>query len=138
MAENRIVDQETQSDDLSLGLIIGGILALAILAGCVYFLLLPNTPTERIRDITLIFMGAIGLLLGIASIVLAVQIARLVNLVQNEVKPVLESANDTLATVRGTAAFLSDNLVEPVMKVSGFFAMFKRVTDIFDSFTNKQ
>jgi hypothetical protein len=136
MSEKQQVEKESHRDELSLGLIVGGILVLGALAGIIYFLLLPNTPTERIRDITIIFLGAVGLLLGIASVVLAVQVARLVNLIQNEVKPVLESANETLATVRGTANFLSDNLVEPVMRLGSFFAIFKRASQFFEDLTN--
>lgn len=113
------------------GLIIGLVLAIVIFGGIVWFLLI--TPyAERIRDITIIFLAAEGLLIGLASVILIVQLAKFVNLIQNEVKPLLEAANETIRTVRGTATFLSDSLVEPVMKMSGLLAIFKKVSNTID------
>ena len=50
--------------------------------------------------------------------------ARLINLLQNEIKPILYSTNETVSTLRGTAAFLSDNLAEPVIKLNEYLAGF--------------
>jgi hypothetical protein len=138
MSESNSPTNGTPEEDLTPALIIGSIISILVIGGIVYFLLLPTTPTERIRDITIIFLGAVFFLVGFAGVVLTVQVARLINMVQTEVKPVLESANETLATVRGTAEFLSENLVEPVMKVGGVFAMFRRATEFFDGFAQKK
>lgn len=128
-------EQKNSTDNEELkgkvGLIIGLVLAIVIFGGIVWFLLI--TPyAERIRDITIIFLAVEGLLIGLASVVLVIQLAKLVNLIQNEVKPLLESANETIRTVRGTATFLSDSLVEPVMKMSGLLAIFKKVSNTID------
>jgi hypothetical protein len=62
--------------------------------------------------------------------VLIVQLARLTALLQNEVRPILESTNDTVNTLRGTSQFLSDNVVRPVIKVNGSLAAVRRVMDL--------
>jgi hypothetical protein len=69
-----------------------------------------------IRDLFIIVLAMEGMLIGIALIVLVIQIAALVNLLQNEIKPIVDNANETATTVRGTAQFMSQNVVEPVVK----------------------
>ena len=54
--------------------------------------------------------------------VLVIQVANLINLLQNEIKPILDSTNETVSTLRGTTEFLSDNVVEPVIKMNEYFA----------------
>jgi hypothetical protein len=106
-------------------LIIGGLgllVVLALLGVAVYFLVQPGTDTARIRDIFIIFMALESLLLGIVLIILIIQLARLTNLLQNEVKPILESTSETVNTLRGTTTFLSDNLVQPVIKLNEYLA----------------
>jgi hypothetical protein len=51
-----------------------------------------------------------------------VQLARLINLLQNEIKPILDSTNETVSTLRGTTEFLGNNLVEPVIKMNEYSA----------------
>ena len=95
---------------------------LVLIGVAVYFLVQPSTDTARIRDIFIIFMALESLLLGAVLIILIVQIARLTNLLQNEIKPILESTNETVSTLRGTTNFLSDNLVQPVIKLNEYLA----------------
>ena len=55
------------------------------------------------------------------------QVQSLVVLLRDEIKPMLEAANETLATVRGTTQFVSHNVVSPVMKWSGYLAGVQRI-----------
>jgi hypothetical protein len=107
------------------------IILLAGIIGSVIFLLQPGTPTDKIRDIFIIFMAVESLLIGLALVILIVQLAQLINLLQNEIKPIIHSTNETINTLRGTAVFLSDNLTEPVMKINEFLAAFKQLREIF-------
>ena len=118
-------------------IVIWGIVFLALLlAGIVtaiYFLLRPETPAEqvgRIRDIFLIFMALESLLIGAALIVLIVQVASLINLLQNEVRPILQSTTETVNNLRGTAEFLGENVVQPVIKLNGYLAGLQRVIEL--------
>ncbi|MFL7892949.1 MAG: hypothetical protein ACK2UE_13960 [Anaerolineales bacterium] len=112
------------------GGIAGVILLLALLVTVVVYLALPDTNTERIRDIMIIIMAIEFMFLGIALLVLIVQLATLINLLQNEIIPIVESSSETANTLRGTTEFLSENLTEPVIKLNQYMAGFKRLTEL--------
>lgn len=117
-----VKEGEGSSRKLVIGLVITIVVVLGLIILAIYALTLPTTDTARVRDIFIIFMALESLLLGFAIIILIIQIARLTNLLQNEVKPILESTNETVSTLRGTTAFLSDNLTEPVIKLNEYLA----------------
>jgi len=75
-------------------------------------------------------MALESLLIGAALVVLIIQLASLINLLQNEVKPILKSTSDTVNTLRGTTEFLSENLVEPVIKLNSYLAGLRKVIDL--------
>ncbi len=117
-------------------IIVGAVLLFLLLAAiitAIYFLVRPETPTEqvgRIRDIFLIFMALESLLIGAALIVLIVQVASLINLLQNEVRPILNATSETVNTLRGTAEFLGENVVQPVIKLNSYLAGLQRVLEL--------
>jgi membrane protein implicated in regulation of membrane protease activity len=109
------------------------VLLLAGIITAIYFLLRPETAAEqvgRIRDIFLIFMALESLLIGVALIVLIVQVASLINLLQNEVRPILQATTETVNNLRGTAEFLGENVVQPVIKLNGYMAGLQRVIEL--------
>ena len=107
------------------------VLLLGILAAAVFFLFsAPAAVTTQIRDVFIIFMALEFMVLGVALVILIVQLAKLVNLLQNEVKPILEATSETVNTLKGTTDFLSENLVEPVIKLNGYLAGIKKVLDL--------
>ena len=91
-----------------------------------------NNPdqTEIIRDIVIIFMAVESSLIGIVMIILITQLARLTAMLQNEIKPILDSTNETLNTLRGTTAFLSNNLVDPVVKANSVITALRRAIEL--------
>jgi hypothetical protein len=116
------------------GLVILGIVILGLLITGIVFLVSPGLTSidtvSRLRDIFIILMALESLLIGLALTILIIQIARLTNLLENEVKPILDSTNETISNLRGTTKFLSDNLVEPVIRLNELLAVFQRITDI--------
>jgi hypothetical protein len=133
--ENEIITQENkperveatpeeirQQRGIIIGIVIGVVILLALIIASVIFLMQPTTDTARFRDIFIIFMALESILIGLALIILIIQIARLINLLQNEIKPIINSTNETVSTLRGTTQFLSDNLVEPVFKINEYLA----------------
>ncbi len=107
---------------------------LLVLAGIVLAVIaLSNNPAAatNIRDIFIIFMAFKSLIIGAALVVLVIQIASLINLLQNEVRPILKSTSDTVNLLRGTTEFLSENLVEPVIKLNTYLAGLRKFFDIF-------
>jgi len=111
-------------------LIIGVVVLLALLGIAIYFLLQPGTPTDRIRDVFIIVVALESLVIGVALIVLIVQLASLINLLQNEVRPILTATSETVNTLRGTVEFLGENMVEPVIKLNGYLAGMNRVIEL--------
>jgi hypothetical protein len=94
-------------------------------------LLQPGAPTETIRDIFIIFMALESLLIGAALVVLIVQFSSLINLLKNEVRPILDATNETVNHLRGTTEFLGENVVEPVIKLSSYLAGMQRMLELF-------
>ncbi len=80
-----------------------------------------------LRDTAIIFVAFETLVIGILLIILMIQMQSLISLLRNEIQPLLEAANETVATVRGTTQFVSHNVVSPVMKWSGYVAGVKRI-----------
>jgi len=120
--ENQVPIEKGEQRKLIFG-VAGVVLALLVfIIGGVYVLILPTTDTARVRDIFIIFMALESLIIGLSLVILIVQLARLINLIQNELKPIIESTNETVSTLRGTTKFLSDNMVEPVLKLNEYFA----------------
>jgi hypothetical protein len=126
------VDQ-TSEINIRLWVFLASLFLIILIAGVVLAVIAmvqnPAT-TENIRDIVIIFMAIESLLIGVALIVLIIQLARLTDLLVNEVKPILDSTNDTLGTIRGTTHFLSKNLVQPVVKMNSSFAAIRRATEL--------
>jgi hypothetical protein len=108
---------------------------LALLITGLVFLLIPTLTTadtvSRIRDVFIIVMALESLLIGAILVILIFQIARLTNLLQHEIKPILKSTNETISTLRGTTEFLSDNLTEPVIKINEYVAAIQKFLELF-------
>jgi hypothetical protein len=123
--------QETSSTVKKALLVIGAVIVIGLIVAGLILLLQPGTDTGRIRDIFIIFMALEFLLIGIVMIILIIQLARLTLLLQNEITPILKSTNETANTLRGTTVFLSEHLVEPVLKMNQYMAGMNRIIDFF-------
>ncbi len=132
-AEEEQQKNEPQSTGKKVAFIIGGLLILSLVVVGLVLLLQPGTDTGRVRDIFIIFMALEFLLIGGVMIILIIQLARLTLLLQNEIKPILESTNETANTLRGTTAFLSEHLVEPVLKLNQYLAGLNKILSFFKS-----
>jgi MFS family permease len=122
--------RDRQARTLVVGAIVAGVVLIAILVLAVYVLLQPGTPTERWRDIFIIMVALESLVIGVALVVLLIQLASLINLLQNELRPILDATSETVNTLRGTAAFLGESVVEPVIKLNGYLAGVRRVLEL--------
>ena len=127
VSDQEQVTQQAAKSEQQRFMIVAIIFVVIILVGIIasiYFLVQPTTDTAKIRDVFIIFMAIESLLIGFALVILMIQLARLINLMQNEIKPILNSTQDTLGHLRGTTVFLSNNLVEPVLKLNEYLAGF--------------
>lgn len=115
--------------------IIGIFVGLVLLSIVVVILISqPSVDSGRVRDIFLILMVLVSFVVSVCLIILLIQVALLVNLLNNEIRPVLANLIDSVNDLKGTTAFLSENLVEPVIKLNEYLAGFKRLTDILRPF----
>lgn len=115
---------------------LGGIIVVTFVAGVLLALLSDAEQTapviQVIRDIFIIILVFQGILIVGALAVLILQVARLINLLQNEIMPILNNTKDTVQTAKGTVEFVGSNLAEPVIRFNGFFtAILVLVRELF-------
>jgi len=126
------------SSDNKKTLIIVSMIALLVLAGIIAGVLslsgMDADGTGKVRDIFIIFMAVEFLVIGVALVVLIVQLASLINLLNNEVRPILKSTSETVNHLKGTTQFLSDNMVAPVIKLNEYLAGIKKALDMLKIF----
>ena len=125
--------QERQTKTVIIAVSVVAVVVLALLITGVVLLLKPETSAEfvgKLRDVFIIVVGLETLVIGVALVILLIQLASLINLLQNEVRPILQATNETVNSLRGTAEFLSKNAVEPVMKLNGYLASIQRVLEL--------
>lgn len=116
-------EQVRQQRIITIGIVVAALAFLTIIALVTAGLLSQTAETtSKIADVFIIFMALEGLVIGLVLVILIIQLARLINLLQNEIKPIVESTNETVSTLRGTTQFISDNLSEPVIKVNEYMA----------------
>jgi hypothetical protein len=109
-------------------IIAAAVIFLGLLITAIVLMALNEEATRVIRDIAIVFVAVETFLIGLAAILLIFQIQMLIQVLRDEIQPLLESFNDTASTVRGTTEFVSDNVVSPIIKAAGFAAGARRVT----------
>ncbi len=77
---------------------------------------------SAVRDVAIIILAFESLIVGALLIVLLFQVRSLIRLVQEEIKPLLDSASETMNTMRGTTSFVSENVVSPVVRLYSLLA----------------
>jgi hypothetical protein len=73
-----------------------------------------------VRDLAIILLALESLVIGVVLVVLIWEIRNLAKLLRDEIKPILDSADETVRTVRGTTSFVSETFVNPMIRASGF------------------
>lgn len=79
-----------------------------------------------VRDILIIFLALTSIVVWVLLGILIWQIWRLTKLVQSELKPMIVDTKETIATVRGTTTFMSENVVTPVIQTSSRVTGYRR------------
>lgn len=114
----------------TLYIVIGVILLLALIGlfiwGTLWLAQTQAPLVEAVRDIFIIALALTSCLFGITLIVLLIMVVRLVNMLEFEIKPILEKTNETLGMVRGTTVFVSQNVVKPVTTANSYMAGIRR------------
>ena len=123
--------QEKRKPLVSRIAVVLGVVAVLLLVGLVIWgvLALANNfapQIEAVRDILIIALALESCLFGVALVLLLVMVIRLVNMLEFEIKPILEKTNETVGMVRGTTTFVSENVVKPVSKAGSYMVASRR------------
>ena len=97
------------------------------------------------RDIMILVVGSMTfiVLLAILVVVVAIGLAarvlirRVTKLLNDDVSPLLDSARETVYTVRGTTTFVSETAVRPIIRVYGVLAGAKRAASVITGIGRK-
>jgi len=118
--------------------IVAVILLVGVIFGIVFLSKQDADTTGRVRDIFIIVLALESLLLGVALVVLVIQLAVLTNLIQNEVKPILASTKEAVSTIKGTSKFISNRAVKPIITASSFMAGSRKLFEIIGFIKRKE
>jgi hypothetical protein len=101
-------------------LVLAGILVLGVLVLPIILVFVsPNDWLVHVRDMSLVYSSlfmCVGALLFIAMTALLAMIAFMI---RDHIVPAIQKVDDTAKTVRGTATFVSESVVAPIIKVAG-------------------
>ncbi len=124
--------EEVKSNQGTVAIIVIAVILIAIIAGIIVLSLQEAGTVTKVRDLFIILMALMTFVIGLALVILIVQVADLTNLLKNEIKPILNSTTDTVNTLKGTVRFMSDNLTEPVIKLNESLAGIKKILQLFN------
>jgi len=83
-----------------------------------------------VRDIAIIVLALESIIIGILLILLLWQVRGLTRLVQEQIKPMLDSMQATVGRIKGTTTLVSDTIVSPAVKISGFATGLRRALQV--------
>lgn len=135
---NADVTQTDEKDNKGVGiaLTVVAIIFVIIIAGSIILAKQNPQTVGTVRDIFVILMALMLVVIGVALVIIILQISNLINILKNDIKPILDSGTDTINTLKGTVRFLSNNLSEPVIKLNESLASLRRVGQLFKIFKN--
>jgi hypothetical protein len=111
------------------GLIAAAVVIVVVIVGGVILAYQHPEGTRVARDLAIILVAVLSIAISIMVILLLYQVTMLTLLMRDEIKPLLKSINETTNTLRGTAVFMSDNVIQPTIKVSSAFAGIQRAIE---------
>ncbi len=125
------VEERTPSRAVPTPYVVAGVVVSLIIAALIIWFTIWAARTqaatvEAVRDIFIIALALETCVFGVVILLLLLMIIRLVNMLEFEIKPILEKTNETVSTLRGTSVFVSENVVRPVTTASSYMAGVRR------------
>lgn len=114
----------------TIGIVAIVLLILAGIGASVYGLVTHSEFTAVLRDVFIIVIALVTIVIGLFLAILIFQLQSLIALLRNEVRPVLDSANRTANTVRGTTTFVSDAVVSPIITAASYASATRQVLKV--------
>jgi hypothetical protein len=103
-----------------IGIGVGILLGATVLVLVLIFLVDNPGTTETVRDLFIIVLALESLVIATLLVILIYQLIVLTRMLRDDVKPMIESTQETLNTVRGTATFVSQHVTQPAIAASGY------------------
>jgi len=103
-----------------IGIILGVLVFVLVISALFYGLMTHPAFTAGLRDVAIIVLALVTMITSVLLAVLLFQLQSLIVLLRDEIQPILQSINQTTGTVRGTATFVSDAVVSPMIEVAGY------------------
>jgi hypothetical protein len=107
-------------------IVLAVVLVLAVALLPVFLLFFTEWPRDgsyswliAVRDMSLIYASLFMCVGAILLIVMTALIALIAFAIRDNVVPALQKVDDTAKTVRGTATFVSESVVAPIIKTAG-------------------
>jgi len=119
-------DEKGLSTGARVGIGVGIVVGIAVLVLVLIFLLNHPGTTETIRDLFIITLALESLVIGTLLVILIYQLIVLIRMLRDDLKPMIESTQETLNTVKGTATFVSERVTKPAIAASGYAAGISR------------
>ena len=123
--DNPSLEQGDDKDDqlgmpAKVGIGIGVVVGVALLVLVVILLLKNPGTTETLRDLFIILLALESLVIGTLLLVLVYQLITLVRMLRDDIKPIIESTQETVNTAKGTATFVSQQVSKPAITALGY------------------
>ena len=77
---------------------------------------------EAMRDVFIMLFALTSCAAVVVMTMVFIALIRLINMIDYELRPILEKTNETMVMVQETTSFVSKNVVEPTIKTTSFLA----------------
>jgi hypothetical protein len=121
-----------------IGIVAAVVIVLAMVGAAAYGLVTHPLVTAILRDVAIIALALVTVLIGLFLLVLIFQLQSLVALLRDEIKPILQSTNETVSTVRGTTTFVSEALVQPVITAASYASALRQTVSTLSGRNRKK
>ena len=95
-----------------------GIAVIAVLILLGFAIMIAAGVIDEVRDIVIILLAVESLVIGGVTLFLLYQIIMLLTLIREELIPLIQSAQDTVNSARGTTVYVSRKIVVPSAKAA--------------------
>src|SRR5690348_7488975 len=114
--------------------IIGGVVALLVIALITVGLYLlggdDQSALERLRDIAIIFVVLLSVIIVILLAAITVGLLLLFLQLKDKALPILDETTGTINRVRGTANFVTEEAVKPLITVAGKYSRLRTMSKV--------
>ena len=88
---------------------------------------------EKLRDIMIVYLGLLWVIVVLLMAVLVGVLVWVALMLKDKVIPLLETIQETVARLKGTAEFMSEEVASPVISFYGSVAKVRTMSKIFTS-----